>query len=463
VIDKPDAVQTEIRIGQLTMPRKHPDYLALDLAMKILGGEGGNRLHRVLRSERGLTYGASAETQAWRTAGDVVAETDTRTETTAEALRIAVDEFSRLQREPVSARELADAQTYQAGSFPLTIETPNEIATQVLNVVLNELPIEDIGMFPQRIQAITQDDILRVARQYIRPDRLSIVLVGNASAFAQQLRQVGFTDFDVIPSGELDVMSASLRRGTPRVGVAPARTVLASFARAAGGGDIQQPARPDAAMTLLTRVVEARGGLPALKTVRTVVADAETSLRMEQGTLVTTTKTYVAYPDKFRVDASIQGIETSQVFNAGAAWVRNPVGVQDVPQGMRDEMMAGVQRDMIPLLINAAEGRFKVRLLPDEERDGRNYRVLEISGAELPPVRLYVDSANLVARQAYQAAGADGQPEAAEEVFSDYRPVNGIQVPFRAELLRRGTPILLRTLTAVVFNTPLDDRLFARP
>ena len=80
VVDKPDAVQTEIRVGHLALPRKHPDYLALDLAMKILGGEGANRLQRVLRSERGLTYGASAEYQALQQAGDFVANTDTRSE-----------------------------------------------------------------------------------------------------------------------------------------------------------------------------------------------------------------------------------------------------------------------------------------------------------------------------------------------------------------------------------------------
>jgi zinc protease len=79
VIDKPDAVQTEIRIGQLAIPRNHRDYLAWDLAVKILGGEGANRLHQELRSKRGLTYGASAETQAMKQAGDYVAETDTRT------------------------------------------------------------------------------------------------------------------------------------------------------------------------------------------------------------------------------------------------------------------------------------------------------------------------------------------------------------------------------------------------
>src|SRR4030095_13983199 len=213
------------------IPRKHPDFLAWDLAVKILGGEGANRLHRVLRSERGLTYGASAETEAMKQAGDSGAETDTRTETTGEALRLMVEEFSRLQRQRVFERELSDAQAYLAGSFPLTIETPNEIATQVLNAVFYDLPMQDIPNFRERVQAITPDDVQRVARQYIKPDRLSIVLVGNARAFVPQLQSVGFTDYEVIPIEQLDLMSATLKREQPRAAASRSFGPFGSFER----------------------------------------------------------------------------------------------------------------------------------------------------------------------------------------------------------------------------------------
>ena len=101
VVDRPGAVQTEIRVGHIGLPRRHKDFLALDLALKILGGEGGNRLHRVLRSERGLTYGAEADMHALKDTGDIVVNTDTRSETTAEALRLIVDEIWRLQKQRV--------------------------------------------------------------------------------------------------------------------------------------------------------------------------------------------------------------------------------------------------------------------------------------------------------------------------------------------------------------------------
>jgi zinc protease len=109
-------------------------------------------------------------------------------------------------------RELGDAQAYLAGSFPLTIETPNDIATIIINALFYELPLDEVPTFRERVLAITPDDIQRVARLYIRPDRLSIVLVGNAQAFVNQLRSVGFTEFDVIPIDQLDLMSATLKK-----------------------------------------------------------------------------------------------------------------------------------------------------------------------------------------------------------------------------------------------------------
>ncbi len=212
VVDKPDSVQTAVRVGQLAIPRKSPDYMSMDQAVRILGGEGSNRLFRVLRSERGLTYSASADLNPMLLAGDITAETDTRTEATGEAVRVIVDEFTRLQRERIGDGELAGAQAYMTGSFPLTIETPGAIARQVVNVVFYDLSLDELRTYRQRANAVTPDDVLRVARNYIQPDRLSIVLVGDAARFKDQLGKAGFGSYELIPLSSLDLSAADLKK-----------------------------------------------------------------------------------------------------------------------------------------------------------------------------------------------------------------------------------------------------------
>ena len=484
IIDKPDAVQTSIRVGQLAIPRKHADYMTWDLTVKILGGEGANRLHQVLRSQYGLTYGAEANTEARKDAGDFVAETDTRTDTTGQALRLMIDEFSRLARDRVGQRELSDAQAYLAGSFPLTIETPDQIATQVLNVLFYDLPIAEIGTFRERVLGVTPDDIQRVARQYVRPDRLSIVLVGNARAFASQLIEMGFGGYEVISADQLDLMAPNLKRerqpptqrrgavAEPAVPNRPAYTQGQVNPRPAAPGVPSAPNVPGSpnapgvasdANALVQRVVQAKGGLEALKAIRTVVVDADMSVMTLRGPTIIPTKTYVVYPDKFRVDATFAGQQSVQAYNSGNAWVKDPAGVSAAPPAMRNDFAATVRRDTFPLLIAAAEGRLTVRQLAEEGSSGTTFKVVEVSGQGLEPVRLSIDRDYRIARQTYTTPGPDGRSTRAEESFSDYRKVNGIEVPFRASVMREGRQILDRTLKTVTFNTAVDPMLFEQP
>jgi zinc protease len=211
IVDRPGSAQTEIRVGHIAMPRTHPDYLPFDMAIRILGGEGANRLFGVLRTDRGLTYGASADLHTFKVSGAVVAETDTRSSATGETLKLMVDEFTRLQRQPVRAAELRGAQDFIAGNFPLSIESSSAIAEQVLSRLFYGQSLDEIETYLDRVAKVTPDDVQRVARQWLKPDQLSIVLVGDAAAFVDQLRRLGFTEYDRIPIAQLDLDSPTLR------------------------------------------------------------------------------------------------------------------------------------------------------------------------------------------------------------------------------------------------------------
>jgi zinc protease len=449
IVDRPGAVQTEIRIGNIGLPRKHPDYLALDIASKILGGEGGNRLHRVLRSERGLTYGAAATNVSLKETGHIVADTDTRSDSTAEVLRLSVDEITRLQRQRVNQRELADAQAYLTGSFPLTIETPGAIAMQVLNAVFYGLDLNELETYRERVNAITPEDIQRVAQKYFHPDRLSIVLVGDASVFAKQLAGVGFDQVERIPLGELDLSSANLRRG----GAAPGGIRPIAYQPGGGAGDVT---------ALITRAVEAKGGLDRLRGIRTVKAVSETTIGGPQGTVTLPTTSYIRYPGQFRIDATRGHDTLVQTFDNGRAWVRDARGVADAPIVVTQAMQASVQRDPVALLLALADQRVSCKRIPDIVVDGTAMPALVAEARPMGAVTILLDPrTGLIARQRYRAP-TDPQ-HLVEEVFEDYREVSGLRVAFKVMVRGEGVTPMERVIRTFEVNVPVEPALFTRP
>ena len=479
VVNKPDAVQTEVRVGHLGITRTHPDYMAVNLAIRILGGEGSNRLHQVLRTERSLTYGAQANMDALKDAGDFEAETNTRSDATSEVLRLIVDQFWRLQRERVGDRELDGAKAYMAGSFPLTIETPEAIAMQVMNAVFYGLPLDQLQTFRERVNAVTPDDVQRVARALLRPDRLSVVLVGNASAFASQLNGIGFGTFETIEMSDLDLTSANFKHARTRADAA-----AGGAGRAAGpgggagraGGEVryapyQSPqalpsrAATDAtpedqakAIALLDRVIAAKGGLDKLRALKTIVAKQLQTSRTPNGPAQTETTNYIQYPDKFVVSAP----DLTQGFDGTQAWAKDPRGVRVAPDTIARDARSSLRRDVVLLLLAAKDGTLKTRLLADaKDAAGHPTYALELSAADLDPIVLYINQGSALVEKRAFAANAPGKP-IVEEHFSDYRPVDGIQIPFHATQTV-GPLVVERQVVDVKINPPVDPAFFKRP
>ena len=472
VVDKPDSVQTEIRVGNIGIPRNHSDFMALNLAVRILGGEGSNRLHQVLRTERGLTYGAQADMVTRKESGEITAETNTRSDATGEVLRLIVDQFWRLQRERVSEGELAAAKAYMTGSFPLTIETPDSIALQILNVIFYGLPLEQLETFRDRVNRVTVDDIERVSRFYLKPDAVSVVLVGNAAVFGPQLRGVGFGNFETIPVGNLDLLTADFRRapGAGKGGGA------GGIGRAGGPvlklAGYEPPQRPvtvdegEKARALLDAVIAAKGGLETLRGIRTIRAVTTASISApvdSENAIEARTTTYLEYPDHVRLETKgPQGVQV-QVFDGKRGWVQDPAGTHEVPEAAVRDMAVSLKRDTVAALLAAARGELRPRLLPDVKgADGALHRALELSSPMLEPLVLYVDPrTHLIAKQAY-LVNAPGRP-LVEEIFSDYRPIDGLAVAFAAEVRADGKSVVRRRVDDITINARIDPKLFTRP
>jgi hypothetical protein len=459
IVDRPGAVQTEIRVGNIGLPRRHKDFLAVDVALKILGGEGGNRLHRVLRSERGLTYGAEADVHALKDTGDIVVNTDTRSETTAETLRLIVDEIWRLQKQRVSQRELADAQAYLTGSFPLTIETPSAIALQILNAVFYGLDLEELQNYRERVTAITPDDIQRVAQQYLHPDRLSIVLVGDASVFAKDLTAAGFDQVERIPLPSLDLDAPDLRRKAQSpAAIKPPEAILVPASLV-----IQAPSTPapaEEARTLVDRAIRGKGGLELLRGIKTVKATSVTIFATPEGNKQVSATTYVRYPGQFRMDARGPEGLLVQVFDDGVVWVADDSGPHDAPPQFAGILTASVQRDTLSMLLALNDNRLRSRRGADVVLEGKRAPTLEVENPSGRVTLVFDPDTGLLLSQRY--GGAPGDP-LTEETFFDYRDIQGMKVAFRVRVRVAGRPPIERITQTIDFNVPVPATLFSKP
>lgn len=190
LVHRPGSAQSNIAVGNLGLGPRDPAYFAITVGNKILGQGADSRLFRILREERSWTYGASSGVTRRLGPGYFSAGTETRNPVTDSALVELIAQLKRIRTEPVADSELTAAKGYLVGSFPRTIETPQQIASQVSTVKLLGLGDDYLRTYRERLAAVTQPDILEAARRVIKPDSAVIVVVGDGQAIYEKLRPV---------------------------------------------------------------------------------------------------------------------------------------------------------------------------------------------------------------------------------------------------------------------------------
>ena len=188
IVDRPGSAQTNIVIANLAFERNHPDYFPALVMNQILGAGASSRVFMNLREEKGYTYGAYTRLDAKRFAGDFEATAEVRTQVTGESLREFFYELERIRTEPVSDQELADAKNFLTGVFPIRAETQEGLTNLIVNQQLYDLPADYLQTYRANVEAISADDVRRVANKYIEPDKFAIVLVGDAKDALPQAR-----------------------------------------------------------------------------------------------------------------------------------------------------------------------------------------------------------------------------------------------------------------------------------
>ena len=190
LVVRPNSVQTSLRIGTQSIERKNPDFFALTVGNRILGGASG-RLFEHLREQKGYTYGANSGFASSRIPGSWTASTDVRSEVTDAALTDLIDEIRQMRETPVTEKELADAKRAIVGSFARLLESPDAILANYIDQHFYQLSADYWDTYPAKIEAVTAADIQRVAKKYWTPERLQIVAVGDLAKVEPALKKLG--------------------------------------------------------------------------------------------------------------------------------------------------------------------------------------------------------------------------------------------------------------------------------
>jgi zinc protease len=438
ILDKPDAAQTEIRAGMAGFSRNDPDYYAASVTNTILGGAPfSSRIESELRVKRGLTYGAGSHFDARALGGAFQVETNTKTATTAEAVQVILEQVAGLRAGEAPADELAARKGYLTGVFVVALETPEAVASRLLQAELYGLGRDYLDTYTAKVQAVTAADVHRIAETRIVPDQFVVVLAGNAAEFEEQIRKLG--PVEKIPFDEVDTMSASLRRAAP----AAAAAAPVSEADAKAGRE------------MVDRTIAALGG-PAFLGQKSLVLKGTGTLTPAPGRSlpIQSVNSWAVYPDKTRLELNLGVATVAQGSNGEVAWVQQPGGVQDITAEVKESRKYGFE-----VLRRFGAGGYTARPLPDAEVDGKPAKAFEVADAEGHATKFYVDpTTSLPVKVSFTT-----KQGATDVMLRDFRDVSGLKIPYAVEQWRNGAKFLEAVYTDAQVNVEVDPKLFEKP
>lgn len=206
IIDRPQQTQSNILLGHIGGQFNSPDYPALSVLNGVLNGFGG-RLFNQVRSRQGLAYSVyGAWSPSYDFDGMFIAGGQTQTSNTVPFIKSVVQEIKKLRNSLVSEQELANAKESILNSFVFNFENPNQTLSRLMRYEYFDYPENFIFEYQKQVENTTQEDILKAAQAYLRPDKLVTVVVGNVQAIKPPLQsleqEINLVDISIPPTGQ---------------------------------------------------------------------------------------------------------------------------------------------------------------------------------------------------------------------------------------------------------------------
>ncbi len=435
VIRKDDVNQTNILLGHIGGKLDNPDYFALRVMNEILGGGFASRLFSRVRSDQGLAYAVFGQYSAnFDYPGEFYVGCFTKSETSIQAVRSLLREVELMKTEDVTDAELALAQESFLNSYVFNFDTKSEVVNRLMTYEYYSYPEDFLQQTKDNIEKVTKADVKRVAQEYLRPDKVRILLVGKVDDFDEPPSVLGSVN-------EIDITIPVAKEEMPE---ATAETLAKG-------------------MEVFNKTVDACGGAEAYSAIKNYVIDGVVSISTPQGDMQGTSMATYQLPGNFHVVINLPFGEIKQVMAGDDAWMVSPQGAADMPESQRDQMRAGMFRDWVKLFRRGEADGLKAQHMGSGDVNGTAAEILLLQDAEGHSLKLFVDTSTyLPLKQVYQGTNMMGTPAEMEEFFLEIKDIEGVKLPGKIVINADGKKFLETVMNEIKLNQEIDPKLFEK-
>ena len=418
-VDRPASVQSVINI---TYPIDNKpgsdDVTKLSLLNTILGGGGlSTRLNMNLREDKGYTYGAYSSMGSSRYSATFNANASVRNEVTDSAMVQFMYELNKISTELVSEEEFELAKNTAKGSFARSLESRGTVASFALNTEINDLPEDYYANYLKRVDAITREDLLEVAKKYVRPDKANIIVVGKADEVADKLKQFGEITYYDAEGNVIDVEAA--------------KAAVASVD----------------AQTIINKYLEAVGGVDKIKSIEDITTVSKATIQGQQISITQVQKGNIMSKQQVGMAGMVL---QEMVFNNGEAVMKAQGQSQQIPPGPQLEALKEGAVIFPEQYYGDLEYELTVKGI--QKVQGKDaYEVSVKTPAGTTASQFFDVESGLLVKQASAQGGSE---------ILEYTEVNGIKVPSKMTLTLPGMGSVEATVE-VKINTGVEDSAFS--
>jgi zinc protease len=438
LIPKDDVNQSSIQMVTLGTTRNNPDYYAITVFNEAFGGGFSSRLFNDIRTKRGLAYHVGGSIGAnFGHPGIEEFSMGTKSETTIESIQALDEDIDDLAKKPITDEEIKHAKDAILNAFIFRLDSPDKVLYERLTYEYYGYPSDWLDKFPAEIQKVTAADVNRVAAKYVHRDQFAVLVIGNTKDFDKPLSSLGAVK-------EIDIT------------IPPPP-----------GAKEEESAKPTASneegKALAAKVVATMGGEAKLAAIKSVKAELTVTQKTPQGEFPMQMETVIVYPDHLHAEMQTPNGTVNIVVTPDAAFMAIPgQGMRDFPASQKAESLEQIKRDPIFIASHAKDPSVFFRANGTEKVGDIDARIVDVNSAGVA-IRWFVDpQSGRILKETYRTL-SQGQPAQGETDMEDWKPVNGLTVPFVRKNKQNGQDSSKSEYTSLEFNPAVDPKLFEKP